>query len=275
MVYYKEREPRKIEKTEGVHMEYRQETGLLRELRDRMSDMLAAIELLTPLVREKGEPEDRVYLAALNKSLYRILRIIHHMGICSEEPLFQPEPLDVAGLCRDLGRQCEAMGRALQVNFHCSLTKESVLTVADDHLLEMALLNMLTNAFEAAGPGGEVTLRGSLSDGRWIVTVEDNGPGLRVPEEGEDPLLKRPGGLGLGLEVARKALSLHSGVLMLDNGEPGGVRAVMSLPVRKPTKEELLRSPAPRADLRGGFSSVLVEFSPLLPMESYFAEELE
>lgn len=251
---------------------------LLGELRDRMSDMMAAMQLLIPLVRDKGSKHDREYLAAMNKSLYRLLRTIHHAEVCGGESAFHPEPLDLAGLCRDLSRRCEPMAKLLGVCFDWSLSESGLIALGDDHLLEMALLNLLVNAFEAAGRGGHVTLKEEAGNGRWTVTVWDDGPGLQGTQPPADPFLKTPGGIGLGLETARKAAQLHGGALVLEDGEGDGVRAVLSLPLQKPGKElggekDSLRDGG--RDYRGGFSPTLVEFSPLLPAESFSFEDTE
>lgn len=257
-------------------MDERQTDAVLAELRDRISDMLAAVQLLTPLVRDSGSRADKGYLAAVNKSLYRLVRLLRHADMCGPgEVSCRREPVDLAGLCRDMGRHCEDMAGQLGIAFDWTLGESGVLSLADDQLLEMALLNILTNAFQAAGRGGSVTLRAGLADGAWRVTVEDSGPGLTAREEEADPMLKQPGGVGLGLEAARRILALHDGSLMLDDGGKGGVRAVATIPIKKPSREDLLRTPETAWDAWGGFSPAKVEFSPLLPMEAFGAEDEE
>lgn len=257
-------------------MNERQTDAILVELRERTSDMLAAVQLLTPLVREAGSRADKGYLAAVNKSLYRLVRLLRHAELCGpEEVAYREEPVDLAGLCRDMSRHCEDMAKQLNVSFDWVLGEAGVLSLADNQLLEMALLNVLTNAFGAAGQGGSVKLKAGLVDGVWRVTVEDSGPGLTAREENPDPLLKQPGGVGLGLTAARRILALHGGSLVLDNGGEGGVRAVVSLPVKKPARDDLLHTPVSSWDGWGGFSPSKVEFSPLLPVEAFGAEDEE
>lgn len=247
---------------------------LLFELRGRITDMMAAMQVLTPLVREKGDEKDRQYLAAMGKSLYRLLRSMRHLEVCEGKMDFRPEALDLAGLCRDVGGECESMAKLLDISFEWSLDQSSVISIGDGHLLELALLNMLANAFEAAGPGGRVTLRGEQKRGNWVVSVRDDGPGLRQSQEDEDPFLKKPGGVGLGREVTRTVAKLHGGRELLHSETGEGAEAVLSLPIRKPEKE-MVKGPIPPIDPKGGFSSTLVEFSPLLPMESFSIEATE
>lgn len=247
---------------------------LLFELKGRITDAMAAVQVLTPLVREKGDEKDRNYLAAMNKSLYRMLRSMRHLEVCVGKAAFSPRSLDLAGLCRDVGGQCESMAKMLDISFEWSLDQSSVISVGDSHLLELALLNMLTNAFEAAGPGGRVIMRGEQKRKNWVVSVRDDGPGLRQRQEDEDPFLKKPGGVGLGREVTQTVAKLHGGRELLHSEAGEGAEAVLSLPIRKPEKE-MVRAPRTPVDPRGGFSSTLVEFSPLLPMESFSINDTE
>lgn len=244
----------------------------LREVRDRVGDAMAAWELLVPLVPKTDSGKGREYLAAMNKSFYRLLRLIHHVEACKAEKLPKGGTLDLAGLCRKLCRDSEDMAKILGSGFAWELSDSSVISSGDAELLELAILNLLSNAFGAVGSGGKVTLKGALESGRWTVTVEDNGPGLREREEPVDPFLKVPGGTGLGLEAVRRTAELHGGTLMLLSkgaAEGTGVKAVLSLPVRKP-EGDTVREPA--REFRGGFVPALVEFSPLLPAENFYED---
>jgi len=251
------------------------EEKLAQELRARVNDLLAAVHLLTPLVQDKGGAQDREHLAYLNKSLYQLIRVIRHMELCSREDdhAFFPQVIDVAGLCRDIGGEVEPMAAELGIAFSWTLDKETLLSLADEELLTMAVLNLLANAFTAAGPGGSVSLRFTAGGGRCAFAVSDSGPGLKHPDADADPFLKTGDGVGLGLAAARRAASLHGGVLVLENGEDRGVRSVLSLPVRAPEQSETVKSPTAAAS--GGFSTLLVELSPLLPPKEFYPENLE
>lgn len=243
---------------------------LLKEIEDRAGDGLAAIELLAPLVREKGSRKDREYLAVMNKSFYRLLRLIRHAKACSVRSISEKKTLDLAGLYRKLGRDGEDMAKILGTRFECLPPSDaSVISLGDDYLLEMAVLNLMVNAFEAAGPKGKVTLTGKLEKGQWLVTVEDDGPGFPVPETEEDPFLKVHSGVGLGLDTARQVARLHGGTVMRSIADGGGAGVTLSVPVRKPEGVEV-RGPV---EPGGGFFTALVEFSPLLPEESFSLDE--
>lgn len=249
---------------------------LIGELRAQVNTLSSAAQMLTPLVTEQGRKTDADYLAVINKNLYQLIRTIYHLELCGEEDhAFSPKGIDVAGLCRDICREVDTMADRLGVNFDWRLDKEGVLSLADGELLCRAILNLLTNAFAAAGKGGRVSLRCGVTGKRFTVTVTDSGKGLKLPQGDENPLLKTEGGLGLGLAAARKVAALHGGSVMLKTAEDAGVSAVLSLPIRPPEKWELVREKGPVIDHSGGYSVLLVEFSPLLDADSFLSEDIE
>jgi signal transduction histidine kinase len=112
-----------------------------------------------------------------------------------------------------------------------------ILIRADEELLERAFENVVRNAVEAAAAGGRtVEVRAQERDGQVEVRIEDDGPGLAPdhPAEIRPFYTTRPGGLGLGLPLARKIVLLHGGTLGLENRLPAGASAVITLPVSGP-----------------------------------------
>lgn len=257
-------------------MDGRLEENLSRELREQVNDLLCAVQLLTPLAQEKGTDRDREYLAILQRSLYQLIRTVSHLDLTrGDGPSPSLRTVDAAGVCRDLGRSLDSLLPMAGVHFTCSLGVERVLTLADDALLEQALLNLVANAVQAAGKGGKVSLRFDRRGNFLYYTVSDNGstPPCFEPEEDPDPFLKHPGGVGLGLAAVRHIAEAHGGALILESSATG-TRAVLSVPLRK-EKSTTVRGPkAPPAWL-GGFSPALVELSPVLPPSAFQAEDVE
>ena len=121
---------------------------------------------------------------------------------------------------------------------------------ADEGLLRQALVNLLRNALEAAGPGGRVGVRGSLhrDPSEFLLEVHDSGPGLAEGVSAAD--LFRPffttkaTGIGLGLAWVRKSVVYHDGRVDVGRGPWGGASFRMVLPLRR-AAENLLPRPRP------------------------------
>ena len=81
-----------------------------------------------------------------------------------------------------------------------------------------------TRSRPPAAGGGHVELRAARERGRRRLQVDDDGPGFAADHPGEvRPFYTtRPGGLGLGLPLARKIVLLHGGELSLERRAAGG-----------------------------------------------------
>ncbi len=110
--------------------------------------------------------------------------------------------------------------------------------VGDRKLLTRALSNLLTNA--AKYGKCKVMLSASRNaDGRFEACVEDDGPG--IPAEARERVFEpfyrvgsndehAIGGFGLGLAIAKKAIALHGGNILVMESALGGAKFVVAIP---------------------------------------------
>ena len=113
---------------------------------------------------------------------------------------------------------------------------DGIAVVGDEELLERAFENLVRNAADAAGPGGQVSIAVGRVPAAVAVTIEDDGPGM-PPERRREirPFSSsKAGGLGLGLPIAIKIVRLHGGELMLGDGNLHGLRVTVLLPTEGP-----------------------------------------
>jgi signal transduction histidine kinase len=89
--------------------------------------------------------------------------------------------------------------------------------VGDPGRLAHIVVNLLTNAVEAAGKGGHVEVTvDQPRDGSCVIEVSDSGPGPapNVARRLSQPFVTgKSDGVGLGLFVARQAAEAHGGRL--------------------------------------------------------------
>jgi len=106
-----------------------------------------------------------------------------------------------------------------ELEFLVTVEPDSLELTADPELIEQVLINLLLNAFEAAGsrPGAKIGLRGNIDDrDRILLSVTDNGPGIvdEVVEKIFIPFFTtKQEGSGIGLSLSRQIMRLHGGTI--------------------------------------------------------------
>ncbi len=116
------------------------------------------------------------------------------------------------------------------------------LVTTDPGLLERVVANLVDNAVRHA-PGAPVRVLAHVLPQTVEVLVVDRGPG--VPDEARDRMFEAfqrlgdssPGGLGLGLAVARGLAEALGGTLSAEDTPGGGLTMVLSLPRSSPSTE--------------------------------------
>ena len=102
--------------------------------------------------------------------------------------------------------------------------------------MNQAILNILTNAVQAAGRSGRVALRTETIGDEVIVTISDDGPGLAegVAERIFEPFFttKPVGqGTGLGLSIAYAVVAEGGGTIQVESVPGQGASFAVHLPV--------------------------------------------
>jgi signal transduction histidine kinase len=109
----------------------------------------------------------------------------------------------------------------------------------DAERLRQVLTNLIDNAIKYSPAGGEVEVRAYPENGRVLVDVRDEGPGIAKADQklifekfgrvtGTDGM--RPG-TGLGLFIARSIAEAHGGALEVQSAPEQGATFTLELPL--------------------------------------------
>jgi two-component system sensor histidine kinase CpxA len=118
--------------------------------------------------------------------------------------------------------------------------KEKIVIQADENIIYHAIENIIRNALRYTEPNTDVLVSLIKHDKSVSIEISDKGPG--VPDNTLtkifDPFLrvdtsreKSTGGYGLGLSIAKKAITLHEGTIFAENLSPNGLKVTISLPL--------------------------------------------
>jgi signal transduction histidine kinase len=238
-------------------------------LRSQLNQMAAASQVLERNTRdEKG----RAYLAVINQSICRMLRIVGRMELSArlsaDSPSsFSPRPMELSQQLEFLSQRLSGVLSDIGISFtfHCP---DFLQTEADAPLLRQMLLELVSNL---ALVSTELSLSVTVSEGKLLLSLHGNAPGdangrpvlPSVLESDEEQA---------SIDLARRIAELHGGSLMISPAEDGSLLMTISIPHRKGTS---LHLETPSAPWRfGGFDPVLVSMSQLLPSRSFLPENL-
>ena len=206
-------------------------------------------ELKTPLAAmtaalQQPQPD----CAELQQAAHRLTRTVDHLLDATrlESGLLQPvrEWCDPAELIREAVAASGLKDGAVRVNIAKDLPAISV----DSRLIQQALGSLLSNAVAHGKSEQPIEVSAARDDSMLVVSVADHGPGLAPGEENKvfEKFYRgprtRPGGLGLGLSIARQLVEAHGGQIVAQNQENGGARFSIRLPIG-----EVMRLPSEAA----------------------------
>jgi signal transduction histidine kinase len=147
-----------------------------------------------------------------------------------------PEPVDVRKGIADTLTMLGSKTKAKSVNITVDLDDDLSPAYAIGAELNQVWMNLLDNALDAVGNGGQIRVRASNARDAIVVSIIDDGNG--IPKEIQsrifDPFFTTKGvgsGTGLGLDVVRRLLQRHEGEVSVESS-PGHTEFQVRLPTR-------------------------------------------
>ena len=145
------------------------------------------------------------------------------------------EPVDLGALARRSAEEITSAAAARRLSV--SLDATETWTKGDPILLARLVSNLAENAVKFAPQGGRVQISCGTRDGKSVLDVEDDGPGIDSGERAR--VLERfyrgenhrgsTDGAGLGLALVAEIARVHGGAIELGVSSLGGLRVRFSL----------------------------------------------
>jgi nitrogen fixation/metabolism regulation signal transduction histidine kinase len=209
---------------------------LARKTAHEVKNSLTPIRLTVEEMVARSSAPDRLFLeqaaGIVVDEIESLARRIHAFSEFSSEPPVCLENLDVHELVEE--RIAFLKAAHPEVRYAVEVAENTPSALADEDLVKGILVNLLENAAEAAGDGGQILTRVRTIEDRVAIEVHDSGPGLSDLARTSlfQPTISfKKRGMGLGLSIARKSALLSGGDILLIAGELGGAGFRVLLPV--------------------------------------------
>jgi two-component system sensor histidine kinase VicK len=206
------------DRNERVQREFA--TNAAHELRTPLATIAAAVEMLETGAKEDPAARDD-FLEVISRETERLTRLTRALLILARadagDELPKRAAVRVAPLLEHVVGSLRPMN-GVRLAVDCP---ESLAVEGDSDLLEQALSSIATNAIQHT-ERGSVTLQGHAENGSAVIEVVDTGHGIADAERQRifDRFYRageREGGFGLGLSIAREAVSVLGGGLEVDS----------------------------------------------------------
>jgi len=210
---------------------------LARKMAHEVKNSLTPIRLTVEEMLARYDEADRIFMEQATSivvdEIETLERRVRAFSQFATEPPIVPSAVDVNSILQE--RIAFLKSGHPEVAYQCRLADPIPPVMADQDLIKGILTNLLENAADAAGEGGQILgVTSEEENGRVAIEVHDSGPGLSDQARSSlfQPTISfKRRGMGLGLSIARKSALLSGGDIVVVKGELGGAGFRVLLPV--------------------------------------------
>lgn len=214
---------------------------IFHDLRSPLGNIISSLEVLQTTL-PKEEEAGRSVLSIALRSSRRLLRLVESLldigRLETGQAVLHKAQASMGALIVEVVEEvlpvAEAKGHIVQFDLEPDLPA----VMMDVDMIRRVLINLLENAIKYTRGEGEIVVSARRQQGRLLVGVRDNGPGI-APQDQQRIFerfarLHRSGaakGLGLGLAFCRLAVTAHDGQIWVESELGKGSTFYFTLPL--------------------------------------------
>ncbi|TFJ92383.1 sensor histidine kinase [Lentibacillus salicampi] len=194
---------------------------------------LSSIQGFSQALREEDmtEEERRRYLSIIENESRRLSQLSRQLLTLSflddDVKVEETTRIDLPEQLKDVMATLEWFWRDKEIAVELETVPEKV--YGYPRLLHQVWMNLLANAIKYSNPGGTVKIYGITEKDAVMVTVEDNGVGIKENDlqhlferfyKADKARTRTKKSTGLGLSIVKKIIELHDGTITVES-EPG------------------------------------------------------
>lgn len=180
--------------------------------------------IINPLKRAiGGKSEDPEDLVVAHRNARRLLRLVDQLLLFRKADSgaddLQLSSLELTSMCREVYQCFTSQAREKNINYRFDHPSGEITIYGDFEKLEIALFNLISNAFKFTPDDGNITLAIREGSDDVAISISDSGPGIsrddadRIFEkfgQGRSQSSKKAG-FGIGLFLVKRFVEQHRG----------------------------------------------------------------
>ncbi|KIA82395.1 histidine kinase [Kaistella solincola] len=213
------------------------------ELKTPLFTIQGYLETLTEGAIENMAIRDK-YLDRIDKSVERLLTIVKDLDMInqyeSDQITLNKSRFDINLLIREMIDLLDLEAQKKDTKILLQTASNQIFVNADKQKISQVLMNLITNALNYANrEKATVTVKTTVQNSKVIVTVEDNGMGIKAESlpriferfyRIESSRNRNDGGSGLGLAIVKHILEAHAETINVESVYLEGTKFSFSLP---------------------------------------------
>ena len=231
---------------------------LAHELRNPLYSVSNAIQLLrVPHIPLEEQEWAKDLIERQVKHLARLMDdLLDVSRITRGQVELRRESLDASEIINDAVNAIRVQADEKKQFLNVSFAPGTLWCNADTTRLEQILINLLANATRYTEAGGHIWLSAKHDEDQIVFKIKDDGIGIpsdKLPHvfelfvQGDRPIARSEGGLGIGLTIVKHLVELHGGTIEAKSEGPGkGSEFTVKIPAVSPPRLSGSTTQAPR-----------------------------
>lgn len=213
------------------------------DLKGPFNSIVGFSELLIDRIRERDYEEVEKYAVIIQNSSNRAMDLILNLMQWSRSQTgrldFNPENLDIVGLIKTIAQLLNDSAQQKSITIYTEMPERTMVFV-DKDMMATVLRNLISNAIKFTNTGGEIVISVDQSVDKLIVTVSDNGVGIRMDAMDKLFIIEKSystigtndeKGTGLGLILCKEFIEKHGGNIWAESEFGKGSKFHFSIPI--------------------------------------------
>ena len=234
-------------------------TNMSHEFRTPLSLIINPIKDLLHKTESRTESAE---LKVIYRNARRLLRLVDQLLLFKRADA-ETDKLNIVhvnfyNICNDVFSCFTERAKSGKIKYELKGDAGKLMLNVDREKIEIALFNILSNAFKYTPDGGEIIFKTEELDSQIKISISDTGPGIpaaeaanvferfyQAKEDGESKT-----GFGIGLYLVKKFIEAHNGQVTFTSREGKGT--TFNILLNKPiTSEKDIPAPASEPELTG------------------------
>ena len=221
--------------------------GIAHEIRNPLASISLFADVLCDQEKFDRSRQEVELFDDIKDNISRIEKIIKGVLDFAKPPVTSNAGIDMNQLTREIVKFWSSKLRKSKILLNLDLKDNLPPAQGDAIGLQQVINNVVLNAIEAMGEGGDINIKTSLGDSakdasknRVYLKVSDTGPG--IPQDHQENIFNpffttKATGTGLGLSISHQIIKRQGGTFTFENNPDAGTTFIIELPVSDSKKE--------------------------------------